>query len=702
MALLLCCVGLAQAQTRDDGNAGDPPDRVARLAYLQGDLGLLPAGAQDWGDADINRPLTRGDRLSSAADARAELQFDGARLRLAGATDAGLLELNDQLAQIELTRGTVNLAVRRLADGQSYEIDTPTVALVLDRPGTFRIDIDRDGQTTIVTAFEGDATVYGANGAQRDVHAGRSYRFADATLDAVMISDIDRGDAFDAWCSERDRRYASAGAPRYVSDEVIGYQDLDAYGDWRNDPDYGAVWYPSDVASDWAPYRFGRWVWVAPWGWTWVDDSPWGFAPYHYGRWAYARGGWCWVPGPPALRPVYAPALVAFIGGGGWSLSLGIGDTPIGWFPLGPGEVYDPWYRTSRRYYQRVNVANIHVRDSRRRALLAERIDHRYDGYRRGLPTRGDAYVNRRAPHGVTAVPAHSFVSAGRVQRDRLRIDPSRLARAPILRHDRLLAPTPHSFAPGQATHVRARPTGSFDRAVVTHRPPAGFAGPRATAQPGYSATRPAERQAAARPRLQPPQGERPSAGRLPAVPVIRPARPIIRGDQRVGELPSARFTRSLRDESPSRAKQRVRREQASDASRPGVSYIPSARQDRQRQPVASGATLPAVPRIRQTPPLPIDQARRAEPMPQRPAASRDEPGRSVRMERRPPPSAEVFRQPRERPPMRIERQPTMPARSDVPAPRRPAPPVRAAPARPAQPARGNHRPPPRGDEQRN
>ncbi len=71
----------------------------------------------------------------------------------------------------------------------------------------------------------------------------------------------------------------------------------------------------AEVPAGWAPYRNGHWAWIDPWGWTWVDDAPWGFAPFHYGRWTVVDDRWGWVPGPVRQRAVYAPALVAFIGG---------------------------------------------------------------------------------------------------------------------------------------------------------------------------------------------------------------------------------------------------------------------------------------------------------------------------------------------------------------------------------------------------
>jgi hypothetical protein len=319
MLTLLCtAVGMGHAQTSPDtdDNSG-PPDRVARLSLVTGDLGLLPSGAGDWGDASINRPLTTGDKLSSGAGARAELEFGGGTLRMAGQTDLGLLDLNDQLAQIELTQGTLSLTVRHLDQGQSYEIDTPTVAVVINQPGSLRVDIDNDGHTR-VTDFAGTATVYGENNAQRPVLAGRSYLFADSALGAVAISDIGGSDAFGAWVEQRNQRYVQSGEPAYVDADVVGYQDLDKYGSWAQSDDYGEVWYPARVAVDWAPYRNGRWAYIGPWGWTWVDDSPWGFAPYHYGRWAYTPRGGAGSPGHAAcarsMRRRWSPLSVVAAG----------------------------------------------------------------------------------------------------------------------------------------------------------------------------------------------------------------------------------------------------------------------------------------------------------------------------------------------------------------------------------------------------
>lgn len=469
--LLLCATAaLAQAQSTA-GDTTAPPDRVARLSYLSGNLGLLPTGSQTWADADINRPLTTGDKLATGNGARAELELGGGVLRMAGNTDFGLLNLNDNLAQVELTRGTVNLSVRHLDQGQSYEIDTPTLALVVTRPGSYRVDVDNDGQGTRVSVMDGQATVYGENNASRDVFAGRSYQFNDAGLGALMITDIGAGDAFDAWSSQRDRRYTQSVTRRYVSTDVVGYQDLDQYGRWQTSSEYGAVWYPSAMPADWAPYRTGHWAWIAPWGWTWVDDAPWGFAPYHYGRWAFVGGAWGWIPGPIVVRPVYAPALVAFVGGGGWSVSIGVG--PVGWFPLGPGEIYNPWYHCDRHYYQRVNITNIYVHNTYNRTTVINNIDRHYADYRDGRVPADHHWANRTAPHGFTAVPGHAFADGRHVQRDLLRMDPHEIAVAPVLaRGVNTLRPTPRAIAPLRGEQARPLPTADFRRNVVARTPP--------------------------------------------------------------------------------------------------------------------------------------------------------------------------------------------------------------------------------------
>jgi hypothetical protein len=167
---------------------------------------------------------------------------------------------------------------------------------------------------------------------------------------------------------------------------------------------YGTVWRPP-VAYGWAPYRYGHWAWVNPWGWTWVDDAAWGFAPFHYGRWAYVSNGWYWVPGPIVRRPVYAPALVAFVGGNHFGVSVGLGGG-IGWFPLGPQDYYRPSYRVSPSYVRNVNVTNVTNIYNTRNYLANNGIP----------PGAVTGYQNQGVPNAVTAVASNNFVPGRPVQ----------------------------------------------------------------------------------------------------------------------------------------------------------------------------------------------------------------------------------------------------------------------------------------------
>jgi hypothetical protein len=313
---------------------------------------------------------------------------------------------------------------------------------------------------TNVSVWSGRGEVTGG-GYSYTVVAGQSARFSGTDQLNYDIAQMPDADDFDSWAFERDHREDGAESANYVSPEMTGYEDLDDYGRWQYVGGYGTVWVPTSVASDWAPYRNGHWAYVEPWGWTWVEDEPWGFAPFHYGRWAYADSRWCWVPGPVAVRPVYAPALVAFVGGVGIAIGGGPG---VAWFPLAPGEVYMPYYRGSRRYVERVNVTNTVVNVTR-----VTNVYNEYNSNERNV-TR-ITYINQRVNNGVTVVSRDTFVNARPVARNLGRFDARQVADAPVergisvqpVRASVLGAGTPARFRPPQAVVNR--------RVVATQRP---------------------------------------------------------------------------------------------------------------------------------------------------------------------------------------------------------------------------------------
>ena len=397
-SLLLLAAFARHAAAQDD-----PPSRVARLNMIQGSVSFQPAGEQDWVAADYNRPLTTGDGLWADQDSRGELHIGDTSIRISSQTGLTFLNLNDRTVQIQLAQGTMEVTLRDLDNGDAFEIDTPNVAFSVSQPGTYRVDVDPQGQTTAISVLDGQGQVTGG-GNSYDLNSGQRGSFTGTDTLSYDISNVGAYDDFDNWCHSRDAQEDQSVSAQYVSPDVTGSSDLDTYGTWTEVPDYGEVWVPSGVPADWAPYHYGHWVWIEPWGWTWVEDEPWGFAPFHYGRWAYVGARWAWVPGPRVVRPVYAPALVVFVGTG----------ANIAWFPLGPRDVFVPAYHCSPRYVQYVNVTNTRVTN----VEVDNVYTHREDVTR-------ITYANRDVRGSITAVPHDTFVNARPVAREAVHVEPT-------------------------------------------------------------------------------------------------------------------------------------------------------------------------------------------------------------------------------------------------------------------------------------
>ncbi|MFZ6644300.1 DUF6600 domain-containing protein [Undibacterium sp. TJN25] len=440
---MLSVLGTAHAQT-------DPPGRVARLNYISGSVTFAPAASDQWAYAELNRPLTVGDSVWADSGARAELHIGSSAVRMESTTSLSVLDLTDDMVQLKLSQGSLSVRIRSLPNNQNFEIDTPNLAFAIQEPGEYRLSVAADGSATTVTVRQGIGIAYGDNDSLT-LHENEQMRFSGTGLAQAALGTAAPFDAFDAWARGRDRAEEVSVSATYVSRETIGYEQLDSYGTWSNDPEYGAVWMPRAVAVTWTPYRNGHWTWVAPWGWTWIDDAPWGFAPFHYGRWAHIRSGWCWVPGPRHISPVYAPALVAFVGGNnGASFGLSISSGPargpgVAWFPLAPGERYQPGYRVSPRYISRVNETII-IRGGNNNIVR--------DGYR-----------NRDIPNAVIAMPAAAFVKGQPVGPVARAMRPHEFDRAEIATAGPQLAPVRESIL------GNAKPAGMPAGAHLWQRP---------------------------------------------------------------------------------------------------------------------------------------------------------------------------------------------------------------------------------------
>jgi hypothetical protein len=449
LSLLLCFAGLlsfAAPKARADQEK-DPPSRVARISYLDGSVSLQPGGEGDWGSAARNRPMTIGDKIWVDKDARAELQAGAVSIHLGSMTALSFLNLDAGMTQMRLAEGSVNFRVSELREGDVVEVDTPTLAFMVKQAGAFRIDVDENGDSARVTVIRGEGEVT-AGGKTYPVHAEERAEFTGTDNIESHFERAPGPDGLDNWADQRDRKEDNSVSGKYVSRDMDGYSDLDDHGDWRDEPEYGHVWYPREVEPDWAPYSYGSWNYVGPWGWTWVGYEPWGFAPYHYGRWAYIEGRWGWCPGAYYGPAIYGPAFVGFFGGG-----FGFG---VGWFPLGWGEPFYPWYRCNGGYIRNINVHNTYIRNVN------------------VINNRNFNYVNAHNVHAVTTVNRNTFMNGGAINRGAGHVTEASLKGARVT-NSVGIRPTQHSAlgSSNMKSNV-ARPSAAIqNRTVIARTAPA-------------------------------------------------------------------------------------------------------------------------------------------------------------------------------------------------------------------------------------
>ncbi len=437
--------------------------RVANLNYINNNVSMQPAGSDEWSPAVVNRPFTTGDYLWADADSSAELHLNNGIIRLAPQSSLGFLNLDDRFAQLRFSQGELVLIVWRLGDNESFEVDTPNAAITILREGEYRFNADPDSATTWTMVRRGEAEVTGG-GQAFTLRPGNSAQLIGTDQLSYNVQYAPDPDWFERWSTARDADFARAESAHYLPPDVIGYEELEHHGHWRDTPGYGSVWYPT-VDASWAPYHDGHWAWVEPWGWTWVDDAPWGFAPSHYGRWAYVSGGWGWVPGPmiisgggaPAMRPMYAPALVAFIGGGSFGASISAGGPAIGWVPLGPGEVYAPAYQVSQNYFRTVNVSSTTVVNT---VNITNVYNNVYVNKTVTNVTVNQHFANMAAPNAVNAMPQNAFASGRPVRQAGVvvtrnqvaQVQPASMTVAPAV------APVKQALAPMAGSRPAMRP----------------------------------------------------------------------------------------------------------------------------------------------------------------------------------------------------------------------------------------------------
>jgi hypothetical protein len=647
----------------------DPPGIAARVAFLSGAVSLEAGGAQDWSAAPLNYPMVSGDRIFSDNGARAAVQMGDTDIRMGSNTDVTLTNLTDVYKQIGLSQGSIHVRVFNLDAEETVEVDTPTGAVMIEAPGDYRINAYPDQPAALVVVNSGWVQLAGP-GLNQEVDQGEAVQIYGADNPEVGLVEMPVPDDLDAWSLQRDHHIQISMSARFMNTAMPGYDDLDDYGDWSPGTDYGPMWFPRALPVGWQPYTTGHWAYVAPWGYTWVDEAPWGYAPFHYGRWVMWQGRWGWVPGPPAVRPMWAPAFVAFVGGGpGFSAGVSFGGGGVAaWFPLGVAEPFVPWYHCSPAYVRTVNVTNVNITVIRNVTIV-----NNYNVFINRVATVRTVneiqvtninYVNREH---VVAVNANVMSTGGRVQAAVVHLNVQQqqaLVRAPISLARPPMPPPEHVSV---GIHVNV--------AVAAARPTLMTPHGRVAATPAANTAHFAP---ASLPKPAPATAMRPATHT--AVPNVHPAAaPVTAG--RPGQPANA--GRPGQPMSPARPGQ------PANAARPGQ---PNMNQPRPIQPAAQQPARPIQPsRTEQPAAQPSD--RPVEPANNGRPAETTPPARTAPVPARPAQPAETNRPENAAPPANRPGNPTPPANRPAPETKPGQPPAQQG-NRPATTAPGKNPPP--------
>jgi len=281
---------------------------AARLSYADGrvTIGRGSAGATA---AGIGAPVAESDYISTGAQSSAEVRFDGTSVvRLGENVQMRLAHLDADGRDLQLAAGTIDVRLVRGLDGRT-SIDTPSVSVVPDDVGSYRVTVDDHG-TTFVTVRSGHAAIETPHGSR--ALAPGSTLVAEGTASNPRISSRDEiaADDFDAFNQDRDRRQlAASSAPSYgtsappVDDPSVA-DAVPSYAQSGLAPSYAPAYVPAPVVIP----SYAQPTYVAPY-----------YAPPYYAQPYYApRATFVIAPAYPAayLRPVYRRPVYGWMGGG--------------------------------------------------------------------------------------------------------------------------------------------------------------------------------------------------------------------------------------------------------------------------------------------------------------------------------------------------------------------------------------------------
>ncbi len=228
----------------------------------------------------------------------------------------------------------------------------------------------------------------------------------------------------------------------------------------------------------------------------------------------------------------------------------------MGWFPLGPGEPFLPWYHYGPDYLRAVNFTNIRNVTNIRNITNITNIENVQYKYR---------------TVATTAVPAQAFRSAQPVAHNAVKLRPEQLAKAQVIPHPSV-NPTARAASPGKP--VKAPPVRPHPEVAAAKAGPSARPHPGATPTPGVREM-PVQRNAARPPapsrlitKKQPPPPPVPFVDMRQAM-IKHPGRPL--EPAQIGDLRARRPVRPMADrEFPAHAFPGVReRATAPPARRP-------------------------------------------------------------------------------------------------------------------------------------
>lgn len=412
-----------------DAKIATPPGRVGRVSLVSGKVDYRGPGDAQWSPASINDPVAVGVALRTAMQTRAEIRIGADTIDLAEGTEIAIVRLDRLVAEIAVRQGRIDLDIRHFDPSEALQIDASLGGVWLYQQGRYDVDTGGGDRAPRIAAFTGAARFVGRSG-DIPIDAGERIVFSTAAP-VKAVSETASGDEFAEWCGGRAVDDSRLAAPYFVSRDMTGYAELDAAGTWRVSENYGPVWTPKSAAADWQPYRNGHWRWFPPWGWSWVDKEPWGFATSHYGRWMFSDNKWSWAPGNWTANLVWAPAVVRFLGTPGVGLSYADGRGPaIAWLPLAPKEVYWPNYSHDVEYIQAINRGII--RDP---STITLRED--------GEPAAAIANAPLANRQFASVVPRPTFTGGQEIAAALLTIPEDRLLNAPAIMGSPPIGPPP-------------------------------------------------------------------------------------------------------------------------------------------------------------------------------------------------------------------------------------------------------------------